>query len=67
LAVEIEDASFMGYSAVQSQGDALLMKAVRTADTSVYFDETTRRYIPDSCHLYTRRRENLKSHSVEIV
>jgi hypothetical protein len=25
------------------------------------FNETTRRYIPESCHLHARRRENLKS------
>jgi hypothetical protein len=31
-------------------------------ETSVYFYETTRRYIPESCHLQTRRRENLKCH-----
>jgi hypothetical protein len=28
---------------------------------SVYFKETTRRYIPERCHLHTRRRENLKA------
>jgi hypothetical protein len=28
----------------------LLMEAVRTSETSVYFHETTRHYIPESCH-----------------
>jgi hypothetical protein len=28
-----------------------MMEAVRTSETTVYFDETTRRYIPESCHL----------------
>jgi hypothetical protein len=28
---------------------ALIMEAVRTSETSVYFNETTRRYIPESC------------------
>jgi hypothetical protein len=32
-------------------------------DWSVYSNETTRRYIPEGCHLHTRRRENLKSHT----
>jgi hypothetical protein len=29
---------------------ALMMKAVRTSETSVYFNETTLRYIPEGCH-----------------
>jgi len=43
--------------------EVLMMEAVRTSETSVYFHETTRRYVPESCHLHTRRRENLKSHT----
>jgi hypothetical protein len=39
-----------------------MVDAVRTSEMSVYFDETTRRYIPEGCHLLTRLRENLKSH-----
>jgi hypothetical protein len=41
-----------------------MMEAARTSETSVdnYF---TRQYIPeDNSELYTRRRENLKSHIV---
>jgi hypothetical protein len=38
-----------------------LMKAVTKAETSVNFYETTRLNIPDGCHFYTRRHENLKS------
>jgi hypothetical protein len=30
---------------------ALMMEAVHTSETSVYFNETTRRYIPEGCHL----------------
>jgi hypothetical protein len=37
------------------------ISVVRISETSVYFNETTRRYIPEGCLLYTRRRENLKS------
>jgi hypothetical protein len=28
------------------------MEAVRTSETSVYFNETTRRYFPEGCHLH---------------
>jgi len=45
---------------------ALMMEAARTSETSVdnYF---TRQYIPeDKSELHTRRRENLKSHSLFI-
>jgi hypothetical protein len=27
------------------------MEAVRTSETSAYFNENTRRYIPESCHI----------------
>jgi len=29
-----------------------LMGTVRTSETSVYFNETTRLYIPEGCHLH---------------
>jgi hypothetical protein len=45
---------------------ALMMEVVRTSETSVHFNETTRRYIPESTKLHTRRHENLKSHMVHI-
>jgi hypothetical protein len=34
--------SLLGYSAI-----ALMMKAVRTSETSAYFNENIRRYIPE--------------------
>jgi hypothetical protein len=40
---------------------ALKMKTVRTSETSVDFNVTTRRYIPEDTKLYTLRRENLQS------
>jgi hypothetical protein len=40
-----------------------MMVAVSTFETSVIFYETTRRSVPDDCHLHTHRRENLISHS----
>jgi hypothetical protein len=53
--MENEDDSPLGYSI-----STLMMEAVCTSKTSVYF-KTTRRYIPEDSHLHTRRRENLKS------
>jgi hypothetical protein len=44
-----------------------LMEAVRTSETSAYFKETTRRYIPESCHLHTRHCVSLKSHEGELI
>jgi hypothetical protein len=38
--------------------------AVRTIETSVNFYKTTRRSIPEGCHLYTYGRENLKFHLI---
>jgi hypothetical protein len=38
------------------------MEAVQTSKTSLYFNETTRSYIPEGCLLNNRYRENLKSH-----
>jgi hypothetical protein len=40
----------------------LMMEAVGTSGTSVYFNDTTRCYIPESCHFNTRSREEVKSH-----
>jgi hypothetical protein len=40
---------------------ALMMGAISTSETSVNY-QTTRRNIPEGCHLHIRRRENLKSH-----
>jgi hypothetical protein len=43
---------------------ALMMQGVSTSEMSVSFYQTTRRNIPEGCHLHTRRRENLNSHTV---
>jgi hypothetical protein len=40
---------------------ALMTVAVLTSETSVNFNLTTRRYVPEDSKLHTRRRENLKS------
>jgi hypothetical protein len=41
---------------------ALMMEAASTSETLVNFYHTTRRNNPEDSHLYTHRRENLKSH-----
>jgi len=46
-----------GYSSII----ALMMEAVHASETSVYF-ETTRRYIPEECNVYTSRHQNMKCH-----
>jgi hypothetical protein len=43
-----------------------MMEAARTSETSAYFNDTTRRNIPESYHLHTRLCEDLKSHKEEI-
>jgi hypothetical protein len=45
---------------------ALMMEAVFTSETPVYFNETTRRYISDGYHLRTRRRQKLNSQLVIV-
>jgi hypothetical protein len=49
------------YTDVSEVRTASIIRAI-IALMIVYFIETTRRYIPECCHLYIRRRENLKSH-----
>jgi hypothetical protein len=41
-----------------------MMGVVRTTETSVNFNVTTRRYIPEDSEPHTHRRENLKSHNI---
>jgi hypothetical protein len=41
---------------------ALMIQIVRTSQTSVYFNETTQRFIPQGYHFQTRHRKNLKTH-----
>jgi hypothetical protein len=62
------DRRFRGAYCLHDKGDeiALMMEAVRTSETSVNINLTTRRYIPEESKLHTRRRENLKSHMVDI-
>jgi hypothetical protein len=47
-------------------GVGLMMEAVSTYETSIDFYKTKRRNIPEDSHLRTRRRKDLKSHSVNF-
>jgi hypothetical protein len=50
-----EDGNFLGYSdvsQVRTVSIIALMQVVRTSETSVYLNETTRRYIPGRCHFH---------------
>jgi hypothetical protein len=42
----------------------MMMEAVHTSETSVNFNVTARRYIPEDYKLHARYRENLKSHII---
>jgi hypothetical protein len=44
-----------------------MIEAIRTSETSVYSNQTTRCHISEGSRLHTRCRENLKSHKVPIV
>jgi hypothetical protein len=44
-----------------------VIRAARTSETSVNFDQTSRRNIPEDSHLHNRRRENLKSQLMKPV
>jgi hypothetical protein len=44
-----------------------MMEAVRTSETLVHSNETTRRYIPEGSHIHTRLRKNLKSYAGSLV
>jgi hypothetical protein len=70
ILVEI-DRRFRGAYCLHHQGDessyCLMMGAVRISETSVYFNETTWRCIPESCNLHSRRHENFKYHFLLAV
>jgi hypothetical protein len=57
-----EDNSLLEYCAVHSL-IALMMETVSTSETSVNFDETTRRNIPEGCLLL---KKNISQHTTYI-
>jgi hypothetical protein len=42
------------------------MEAVCTSETSVYFNETTRRSVTEGCHLRTHCRDKTKPHTLQL-
>jgi hypothetical protein len=46
---------------------ALMMKAIQTSETLVNSYQSTRHYNPEDSHLYSHRRENLKSYNLTFV
>jgi hypothetical protein len=44
-----------------------MMEEVRTSETSVYSNETTRCYTPEGSRLHIRRRNNLQSLSLTLL
>jgi hypothetical protein len=44
----------------------VMMEAVRTSETSVNLNVTTRRYISEGSKIHTSRLENLKSHRLNF-
>jgi hypothetical protein len=64
LATGLRPGAFSGVvpcSLIDRRLRGLIMEAVRTAETSIYFNETTRLYIPEYCHIHILSRESLKS------
>jgi hypothetical protein len=60
------DWHFRGAYCLHHQGDEGGIEAVHTSEMSVNFNVTTQRYIPKDSEIYTRCRENLKSHNMFI-
>jgi hypothetical protein len=46
-------------AALWYRAPCILLKAVRTSEESICFNDATRRYISEGSDLHTRRRENL--------
>jgi hypothetical protein len=60
------DRHFRGAYCLRHQSDRL-DDGVRTSETSVNFNVTTLRYVPEDSKLHTRCRENLKSQTYKTV
>jgi hypothetical protein len=60
------DRRFRGAYCLNHQGDVLMMEAVRTSETSVNFNVTTRRYIPEDSELPQLKSKNINNF-LEIV
>jgi hypothetical protein len=56
-----DDSEVRTASIIKAINIALIMEAVRTSETSVNFNVTTRRYNPEDSKLHTSLCENVKS------
>jgi hypothetical protein len=45
----------------------MIMEAARASETSIDDQLRTRQYIPEDSEFHTRRRENFKSHNLDVV
>jgi hypothetical protein len=61
---DVAPCSLEKFTDVSEVINASIMRAIstRTSEKSVNFYQTTRRNTPEDGHLYTRCRENLKTH-----
>jgi hypothetical protein len=50
---------------IKIKNTVLIMEAVSASETAVNFYETTRRSVPEGCHLHDRRHEELTCHSLK--
>jgi hypothetical protein len=64
--LEVLTAASMKITVFWVDAIAVMMEAVCTSETSVNFHHSTRCNNPEDSHLHTRRRENVKSHLVNL-
>jgi hypothetical protein len=65
--IEVDQVSEMHTaSIIRAMMINLMMEAVCTSETSVYFYKTTQHCIPEGCHLHIHRHDNLNSHSCKM-
>jgi hypothetical protein len=63
VTLKLTDVSEVRAASIMAQ----IMEAIRTSETSVNFNVTTRRCVPEDSKFYTRRGENLKSHQIILL
>jgi hypothetical protein len=61
---QINNLKFRVFWDVSAVYQALMMEAVCTSETSVYFNVTAQCYIPEDSKLHTHCCKNLKSHKL---
>jgi hypothetical protein len=51
----------------KAMSNGLTMEAAQTSEMLVNLYQSTRRYNPEGSHLYTHRRENLRSYLLDLL